>query len=291
MKEKLDIYQMITDRVIALLEQGVAPWRKPWSYGGEPLNLSSGKHYQGINSFLLACSGFASNYWVTYKQAQALGGQVMKGEKASPIIFWKLYEKEDEKAEDGKINVPVLRYYSVFNLGQCEGLEIPESEDTWYKHDPIKAAENIIANMPNAPKFERKQNRAFYSPDRDLVNVPEMKRFEKVEEYYSTFFHELAHSTGHKNRLSREGITKSCFFGSHDYSKEELVAEMGAAFLCGHCGIESVTIENSAAYLQSWIKTLRGDKKLAVIAAAQAQKAANYILNKEEEKRTAVSAN
>jgi len=281
----MDVYQIITDRIIEIMEQGVIPWRKPWNSGreGGPLNLVSKRHYQGINCFLLACYGsnFGSPYWLTYNQAQHLGGNVKKGEKGTPVIFWKLYEREEPEADNGIITVPVLRYYTVFNVEQCEDIPIPEPEgNTWAEHDPIEAAEAVILAMPNRPFVEIGGTRACYSPSRDHVHVPELFRYEHAEEYYSTFFHELAHATGHESRLNREGVTVPHFFGDSVYSREELVAEMAAAFLCGHTGIENVTIKNSAAYLQSWIRTLRGDRKLAIIAAAQAQKAANYILNR-----------
>ena len=282
---KVDVYQIITDRLISIMEQGVIPWRKPWNTGreGGPLNLVSRRHYQGINCFLLACYGsnFGSSYWLTFKQANDLGGNVRQGEKGTPVIFWKLYSKEDPDSDNGIRTVPVLRYYTVFNAEQCEGISIPASEgSTWAEHDPIETAEAAIACMPNRPIVEIGGIRACYSPSRDIVRVPELFRYEHAEEYYSTFFHELAHSTGHVSRLNREGVTGNHFFGDGSYSREELVAEMAAAFLCGHTGIENVTIENSAAYLQSWIRTIRGDRKLAIIAAAQGQKAADYILNR-----------
>lgn len=282
----MDVYQVITDRIISILEVGTVPWRKPWNYGSEsgPLNLVSRKHYQGINCFLLACSTFGSPYWLTFKQAQQLGGSVLKGEKGCPVIFWKIHEKEDANAEGGKKRLPILRYYTVFNAEQCEGITVPDSDvSTWHEHDPIEAAETVILTMPNRPTVEIGGNRACYSPLRDHVQVPELCRYECAEKYYSTFFHELAHSTGHESRLNREGITGDHFFGDAVYSREELVAEMAAAFLCGHAGIVNATIHNSAAYLQSWIKALRGDKRLAITAAAQAQKAADYILNRKRQ--------
>ena len=280
----MDVYQIITDRLLAILEQGTVPWRKPWNYGSErgPLNLVSKRHYQGINCFLLACTQYGSPYWLTFRQAQQLGGNVRKGEKASPVIFWKIYEKADSQADDSKKRLPVLRYYSVFNIEQCDGITAPAPDvTTWHEHNPIDAAELVQLSMPNRPAVYIGGIRACYSPIRDNVHIPELFRYERAEEYYSVLFHELAHSTGHQTRLNREGVTGNHFFGDAVYSREELVAEMTAAFLCGHVGIENVTLANSAAYLQSWIKTLRGDKRLAITAAAQAQKAADYILNRQ----------
>jgi len=251
--QKIDVYQIITDRLIEIMENGIIPWRKPWNTGHEsgPLNLVSKKHYQGINVFLLSCYGtrFRPPYWLTFKQAQNLGGSIKRGEKGVPVIFWKLYAKEDAQAENGTRTIPVLRYYTVFNAEQCEGVAIPESEgSTWAEHDPIEAAEAVILTMPHRPAVEIGGTRACYSPSRDLVRIPELFRYEHAEEYYCTFFHELAHSTGHETRLKREGVTGNHFFGDATYSREELVAEMAAAFLCGHTGIENVTIQNSAAY-------------------------------------------
>ena len=280
--EKADVYQIITDRIVEIMEKGVTPWRKPWNGGidGGPRNLVSKKHYQGINAFLLSCIPHTTPYWLTFKQAKEMGGNVRKGVEGTPVIFWKIYEKEDATAEDGKKRLPVLRYYTVFNADQCEGIKAPDEDlPEWPEHERIEQAEAIQLAMPNRPKVIYGGSRAFYQPAFDTVTVPELKRFEKPEEFYSTLFHELAHSTGHESRLNREGISGFHFFGDNAYSKEELVAEMTAAFLCGHCGIENATIENSAAYLQGWIKALKGDKKLAITAAAHAQKAANYILN------------
>lgn len=277
-----DVYQIITDRIVDILNQGVAPWRKPWSNGVHipPRNFVSGKEYRGINSFLLNCAPFESPYWLTFKQAQEKGGHVCKGQKGMPVVFWKMWEKEDKTAEDGKKVMPVLRYYTVFNAEQCEGIGFPEVEQPeTFDTDPIEEAEAVQLAMPNRPHVEFGGDRAFYRRSTDTVRIPERNRFEKAEEFYSTLFHELAHSTGHEDRLNRQGIVESHFFGDAVYSKEELVAEMASAFLCAHCHIETATIENSAAYIQGWIKALKGDKKLAVTAAGAAQKAANFILN------------
>lgn len=269
---KSDVYQIITDRIISLLEKGVAPWRKPWNTAGldnGPANLVSKKHYQGINSFLLACQSYESPFWLTYKQAQEKGGNIRKGEKGTPVIFWKILEKDDPQDTGGLPALPalpdgsnihgkkrfgLLRYYTVFNIEQCDGIDTPPLESiAWPEHERIERAEAIVDGMPNRPDIEYGGARAFYRPSTDSVKVPELKRYEKPEEFYSTLFHELAHSTGHESRLGREGIVEAHFFGDPVYSREELIAEMTATFLCAHCGIENQTIENSAAYLQGWI--------------------------------------
>ena len=282
------VYEVVNKRIMELLEQGTVPWRKTWNAASNsPKNLVSKKEYRGINVFMLASMPYSSQYWMTFKQVQDKGGHVIKGSKSCPVIFWKWLDKKDAGSDDpdtvtvnGKI--PMLRYYSVFNLDQTEGIEPPPTTEIINTFTPIEAAHQIIAGMPLRPEIKYGGNSASYSPTWDVVKIPKPEAFESPEEYYSTAFHELTHATGHAKRLERKGITESSFFGSHEYSKEELVAEMGAAFLCGHAGIER-TIENSAAYIQGWLKALKNDKKLLIMAAAQAQKAADYILNRKED--------
>jgi len=270
-------YQVITDRIMGLLEQGTVPWHKPWKGGGEAMNLISKRNYRGINRFLLNVASYASPYWLTFNQAKKLGGHIKKGEKSTPVVFWKLLEKEDEQTGKKK-EIPVLRYYRVFNLEQTEGIEGPPAEETEEQEfTPIERCEQLVAGMPNPPGLQHLRQSAWYHPSRDLVNLPKPESFESSEEYYSTLFHELAHATGHQSRLKRPTLADMAPFGSTNYSKEELVAEMAAAFLCGATGIENATIDNSAAYLNGWLKKLKKDNKLVVQAAAQAQKAADYI--------------
>jgi antirestriction protein ArdC len=271
-------YEVVTESIIKQLESGVAPWRKPWRTE-MPANLASKKEYRGINVFLLASQGYGSRFWLTYRQAQALGGSVRKGEHGSKVVFWKIDEYPKENKETGETENRksiLLRYYTVFNLEQCEGIKSPEpTRDI----APLEQCETIVNAMPNPPGFEQ-DSRAFYRPSTDTVGVPAQSAFDSAEEFYSTLFHDLTHSTGHPSRVGREGIMEHNPFGSEDYSKEELVAEMGAAMLCGVAGIQSRTLDNSASYLQSWINRLRSDSRLIVSAASQAQKAADYILGR-----------
>lgn len=269
-------YEIVTESIIKQLESGVAPWRRPWRTE-TPANLVSRKEYRGINIFLLAFQGYGSRYWLTYRQAQALGGNVKKGERGSKVVFWKIDEYQKKNAETGEMEARksiLLRYYTVFNLEQCEGIKSPEPGPAIH---PIEQCESIVRSMPNPPGFEQ-EAQACYRPSTDTVGMPARSAFHSAEEYYSTLFHELTHSTGHPSRVGREGIMTHNPFGSDPYSKEELVAEMGAAMLCGVAGIASRTLSNSAAYLDSWIKRLRSDSRLVVSAASQAQKAADYIL-------------
>src|SRR5699024_10281549 len=232
------------------------------------------KPYRGINTMLLDGGEYA-----TFKQIKEAGGKVKKGEKSHMVVFWKLtkFENEDEKTgEKEEKTVPLIRYYRVFKVGeQTEGIE-PKQQEVAYDHDPIEEAENIIKNYMNCPDYTFNSGRAYYQPSMDVVNVPPMKDFDQIEEYYSTFFHEITHSTGHKSRLNRDGIIEMNGFGSESYSKEELVAELGASMLCGVAGINNEIIDNSAAYIQSWLKALKNDKTLIVTASQQAQKASDY---------------
>jgi antirestriction protein ArdC len=271
-------YEIVTESIIKQLESGVAPWRKPWRTAA-PANLVSKKEYRGINVFLLASQGYGSRYWLTYRQAQTVGGNVRKGERGSKVVLWKIDEYQKRNTTSGQLEDRksiLLRYYTVFNVEQCEGIKSPDPAPVICS---IEKCDSIVTAMPNPPAFEQ-DSQACYRPSIDTVGMPVLSAFHSAEEYYSTLFHELTHSTGHPTRLAREGILKHNPFGSEDYSKEELVAEMGAAMLCGVAGIESQTLGNSASYLQSWISRLKSDSRLVVSAAAQAQKAADYILGK-----------
>ena len=282
----INVYEVINNRIMELLAQGTVPWRKTWnSAGGNgPMNLISKKEYRGVNVFLLACMPYGSQYWMTFKQVQDKGGHVIKGSKSTPVIFWKWLDRTGIEVSDGEVSrngkIPLLRYYSVFNLEQTEGIEAPPVTETISTFTPIERAEQIIKDMPLRPEIHHGGNKASYSPMLDYVKLPVPEDFQSPEEYYSTAFHELSHSTGHASRLGRKGVTETSYFGSHEYSKEELIAEMGASFLCGITGIENKTIENSAAYLQGWLKVLKSDKTLLIHAAAQAQKASDFILNR-----------
>jgi antirestriction protein ArdC len=174
-------------------------------------------------------------------------------------------------------DIPMIRYYKVFNAEQTEGIDYPKPPERDF--NPIEEAEKILAGMPNRPAITHGEARAYYRPSEDRVNLPPQGSFTSDEAYYSTLFHELAHATGHASRLDRKEITEVNLFGSHDYSKEELVAEMGSAYLCGASGISPQTIDNQAAYIHGWLRKLRDDQKFVVLAAAKAQKAADYILN------------
>jgi antirestriction protein ArdC len=273
--------EIITDSILKQLEQGVAPWRKPWSTS-VPRNLISKKPYRGLNVFLLATQGYGSPYWVTFNQAKQLGAHVRQGEKSTLVSFWKFNEYARENRETGetenKTSV-LLRYHRVFNIEQCDGLKALYGDDR-KPINPIEECESLANRMPNAPRIEQ-HSHAFYRSSADMVGMPSRNCFESPETYYSTLFHELTHSTGHISRLNRFAENSTDHqFGSESYSKEELIAEMGAAMLAGIGGISHATLGNSASYLQAWVNRLKSDSRLIISAASHAQKATDYILGK-----------
>ena len=282
----MNVYEIITDRILAALDEGTIPWRKPWKCGGAPKNLVTGKPYRGLNILLTAMQGYASPYWLTFKQATERGGQVRKGEKGTPIIFWN-WQRRQVEDQDGEIEerqLPYMRYYTVFNLAQIDGLQLPEEKDTF---TPMSGCDEVIVGMPQAPAIEHGWARASYCPATDRVKMPPRPSFTNEAGYYATLFHELTHSTGHSSRLGRRTLEEKTVFGSEEYSKEELIAELGASFLCGHTGISNDTLENSAAYIEHWRKQLAADKKLVIFAAYQAQKAVDFILDRRADREEA----
>jgi antirestriction protein ArdC len=287
-KTKVDGYQVITDRIVAELEAGTVPWRKPWRSveGFGPTSLSTGKEYRGINHLMLSmqsmAAGYGSIYWGTYRQISSQGGQIRRGEKSTQVVLWKPFTKEVDGVEKKFL---MLRLFSVFNAEQADWTdgEMPTNpEPLECSFSPVEKAERIADGMPSRPEVKHGGNRAYYSPNLDYVQMPERAQFDAPEGYYATLFHELVHSTGHESRVGRQGIEAFAGFGSESYSKEELVAEMGSAILCAEAGIEP-RIEQNAAYIASWLKVLKGDKKFVVAAAAGAGKAVDFILGTKRE--------
>ncbi len=276
MTTNAEIYESVTVRILDCLDKGVVPWRKPWAVQA-PQNLSSGHVYRGINPILLSCTPFSSPYWVTYKQAKALGGNVKRGESGTPIVFWKVVERKQAKDnEDDRYFL--LQRFHVFNVEQTEGIYVPKVEPRMF--DPIAECEKVVSAYKDPPSIVHVGGQACYMPSVDRIWMPAREAFTKPAEYYSTLFHELAHSTGAANRLARKGVTDRNAFASHTYSFEELVAECASAFLAAQAGISSEVIDNSAAYIKSWARKLRSEPKWMVNAASQAAKAADLILGK-----------
>jgi len=214
--------------------------------------------------------------FLTFKQIQERKGTIKKGAKSSMIVFYKLQKYESDNGEEK--NIPLLRYYRVFHLNDVEGIESKLEDVNVNNDNPIAEAEKIIAGYKDCPEIIVDNNRAYYSPSKDVIGMPEVRRFKGIEEYYSTLFHEQVHSTGSVKRLKRfTGEDAIAAFGSASYSKEELTAEIGSAILCCHAGIEK-TIDNSASYIQSWLKVLKNDKNFVIQASSKAQKAVDWIL-------------
>jgi antirestriction protein ArdC len=284
----MDVYEIVTEKIINLLEQGVVPWRRPWTSTGLPRNLVSKKPYRGLNFFLLLASKYVSPLWLTMRQANELGGHVRKGEESTVVIYWKIDDvnqrpEDADESEEKTRRRFLLRQYRVFNLEQCELPRavldrLPNIER--HQHDPIEAVEKIIAGMPNSPEIVRAGSKAFYSPITDRVTLPPRELFISAEEEACTAAHECSHATGSVKRLNRKSINEAAPFGSPTYSLEELVAELSAAYICAEAGISNAVIANQAAYVAGWLKKLRDDRRLLVHAAAQAQRACDYILNR-----------
>jgi len=274
----MDIYTAVTDRIIAQMEQGIIPWQKPWVANGKAVSHATGKPYSLLNQMLLGRPG----EYLTFKQCQEAGGHIRKGEKASMVVFWKWIEQEDEETGETK-EVPFLRYYNVFHIDQCEGVTAKYTTANAFPDgaSTVKNAQDIIYDYLSRKGVKLSHvegDKAFYRPSTDEVVLPIRKQFVSTAEYYSTVFHELTHSTGHPSRLNR--LSKPSFFGAEDYSKEELVAEIGAAALVNHVGLETEhSFRNNTAYIQNWLSVLKGDKRFIVSAAGKAEKAVNLILN------------
>ena len=274
----MDIYAEVTSRIIAEMEKGVIPWKKPWIASGKCVSHATGKPYSLLNQMLLGRPG----EYVTFNQCQQAGGRIKKGAKSQMVVIWKWIEQEDEETGEKK-EVPFLRYFNVFHIDECEGLTAKYVQPLPALPEDLpetKIAEDVIYEYLSREgvKLAHEQgDRAFYRPSTDKVVLPIRKQFTSAAEYFSTAFHELVHSTGHKTRLDR--LEKTAFFGTEAYSKEELIAEIGAAALVNHSGLETAhTLKNSAAYIQNWLTVLKNDKRFIVSAAGKAEKAVHLIL-------------
>lgn len=279
-----DTYQIVTDRIIAKLEAGTIPWKNPRKgrAAGPQFaqNLVSKRAYHGCNFWILNYgTDYKSPYWLSFKQAIDLGGNVKKGEHGTPVAFWKFFSIENKDTGKSK-SVPMLRYYTVFNLEQTEGVRAPQLEPL-PDFNPIESAQSIVDAMPNPPRIETGEPRmggaaGTYCQGDDTVTMPPANDFRSSESYYGVLFHELGHATGHHSRLNRPLGNK---FGSEPYAREELIAELTSGYLCAQAQIFDVLQDNTAAYIADWIRVLKNDRTLFVHAAGKAQHAADFILN------------
>lgn len=280
-KSRNKVYKKITGQVIEGLQKGRIPWQKPWTGDFAPMNYKSGRAYSGVNLWVLLSSPFDSNMWLTYKQAQELGGNVKRGEKGTKVCYWNILNKEvldQESGEKKEKKVFFLKTYTVFNAEQTEGIEFNDSSKV-AGAVPYKQAEELLSHYLDSPEvLNNAIGEAYYCPKEDKVVLPVTKDFVSTESYYSTLFHELAHSSGHPKRLNREGIANFDKHGSDKYSKEELIAEMSACFLMSLCGLSQEVDENNQSYINGWIQKLENDPKALFQASKEAQKACDYML-------------
>jgi antirestriction protein ArdC len=291
-KPPLDIYQLVTDLIIVLLSKGIVPWRKPWKDAGIPMNLQSKRPYKGINLWLLNALGYEKNYFLTFDQVKNLGGSVNKDEKGHMVVFWKHVEKKPQELDsNGKpVTTPMLRYYKVFNISQCRDIPtslIPVVDDSVEELDPVHECEAILNTMSDIPQISFKgKAAAYYNVELDEITLPKMKDFKTNHGYYATLFHELVHATGHTKRLNRKTLVDRVPFGTECYAQEELVAEMGSAYLCQFTGILQPELTNTVAYLDNWLGVLKNDKKFIIAASGYAQRAVEFILNSKADDTT-----
>ncbi len=274
----MNVYEVITAEIIKKLEAGVIPWQKPYTGIDLPaMNFKSKKQYRGINKMLLGMTGYQSPFWLTYRQAAGLGGQVKKGSKGHKILFAKMVKYEDSNGKEQ--DKPIYRYSTVFNLTAIDNIDCPyEGTQEVNEFQFIWNCENVITQMNERckiPSIEiHDRNKACYIPSLDIIQTCAPEFYISDEAYYSTIFHEIIHSTGHSSRLDRNmtGGKKSI-----QYAKEELIAEIGACFLCGMTGIMTKTIENSASYIEHWLSHIKDDPKLIVQASSKAQASMDYL--------------
>ncbi len=272
------VYENITNQIVKLIEENrILPWQKPWSTTF-PTNTVSGRPYRGINAVILAATKFADQRWLTFRQAQELGGHVRKGEKSTQVTLWKFQDDVDEDERQKKL-APLVRAYAVFNVGQCDGLELPPVIAKSIAAEPFASADDLLAGYVGGPRVVHGGDTACYIPSSDRVNMPSTESFCSSERYFGVLAHELVHSSGAAKRLARRGVMEPIHFGSESYAQEELVAEIGAAFLAAEFGIDN-TVEASASYIDGWLNALKRDNGLIIRAAGQAQKAADWVLGR-----------
>ena len=300
--ESKNVYQRVTDYVIQELEKGTVPWQKGWSCYGPPKNINSGYVYHGWNTFFLnyitASEQYKTPFFITYNQARSMGGYVKEGSEGYPVIYWKRLDTnykalkggvdETEENEYPKSRL-VLKVYTVFNIDQTDGIDFAfAAAKEKSEKEKLEDCDLIIQRMPGCPPVRHGGDSASYYSGTDFIQMPHFEQFHESELYYKTLFHELTHSTGHPRRLNRKELE---YFvkGDERYAKEELTAELGAAYLCAYTGIDQMTIDNSASYINWWLQSLQNDKTLLIKAASQAQAATDYILNVQKDEKTKVN--
>ena len=283
-----DFYQDVTNRIVTSIEAGVVPWIRPWSVSDQrPKNAATNRLYRGINALLLGLEaqahGYASSAWLTYRQAAALNAQVRGGETGTSVVLYKLHEVDDAKTEGEKRIIPLMRTFTVFNVAQIDGLPAPVEPPKPVAWNPHLEAELLLS--ASGADIQHGSTKAYYSTVMDRIHLPVKHAFKNQGAYYTTALHELTHWTGHPNRCNRDMFGR---FGNDTYALEELVAEIGSAYLCAHCRIDGKL--QHAAYLHAWLQVLKADKKAIFAASAKAQQAADLLLGSVETEQTEEAA-
>ena len=299
MKTNQQIFENVTSKIIEGLKQGIIPWHSglKGSFSSLPMNILTKRSYSGINILLLGLQDeYNYSLWGTFNQIRKLGGKVRKGERSTEIVFsefvirnkkskrkitFEEYKKLSKAEQENYIMFRLLKIHRVFNIDQTEDIDLNSLGIDQKINDPISACEDLLHRFKDKPSIHFRNSQPCYIPSLDKIQMPDLNAYESNAEFYGTLFHEIVHSAGHPKRLNREGLKSNASFGSKTYSFEELIAEIGACFLRTKCGIESNSLDNSVAYINSWIKVLENDNTFIFKAASEAQKAFNFILNKE----------
>ena len=285
-----DIYQEVTDEIVTALEQGVAPWARPWKTGRLlpganpifPVNIR-GTSYRGVNVLLLWAvaqnNAYTSNLWLTFRQAQEMGGTVRRGERSTPVVLWRFLRvakatSGDAEEGSGSKTIPIIRHYNVFNLDQTEGVEIHLAEGVDKGRDEKGDWVDGLIESTGARIVHGGDRAVYCGGTIDKINLPPRPSFNSRESYYATLWHELTHWTGHEARLARDLTGR---FGSQAYAAEELVAELGSAFCCAHCELKTEHLQHPE-YIGTWIQVLKDDKRAIFTASAKAKAAAEYLI-------------
>lgn len=293
-KANRDLYREVTERIIAHIENGTPPWCQSWSTYGLAKNYATGHVYTGINFLLMNSTGYRVPYFMTYNQVKERNGHIQKGAKGEMVVYFTIVYKDAsdqvlseadawskmKSGQDVKV-FKFIKYYTVFNMEYIDGIDFKIEDSDNLLKGPIATCEDILWNMARYPTLNLGAKHPSYNPLLDCINMPTIDRFRNSESYYLALFHELVHATGHEFRLAREEVMNVKTFGSMPYSREELVAEIGASFLCAVARIDyDFVVEDSASYLAGWLNILREDSRFIFKAAAEAQKAVDFILNR-----------
>jgi antirestriction protein ArdC len=282
MAKQNKVLDAVVNQIIERIEKtGVLPWQRPWRSANQPMNMEYKNAYSGLNRWSCILAGYTSPFWLTFSQISKLGGKIKKGNQHTKIMKVALIEKKRKNAKGeeevyARWTQPV-KYYKMWNLEQTEGIEAPETQ-AGEVFEPIKACESLVKGFMDSPAVIFGGSKAEYSVKKDEIKIPKKEAFINSEEFYNTLFHEYAHSTGHSSRLNRRTVVENASFGTETYGKEELVAELTASMLCGHCNVVNKVIDNSSAYISGWLNKMRAEPRMLMASAGMAEKAFKHIV-------------